>query len=64
MIRRAISGDTVEEPVVTKSAHIAEEVVIRKEGTDHVRTLRNKVRRHQMDVQRVPGTFRLPHDVR
>jgi uncharacterized protein (TIGR02271 family) len=48
--------ETVEEAVVTKSAHIAEEVVIRKEGTDHVKTLRDKVRRQQIDVQRVPGS--------
>jgi len=48
--------ETVEEAVVTKSAHIAEEVVIRKEGTDHVKTLRDKVRRQQIDVQHVPGS--------
>lgn len=44
--------ETAEEPVVTKSAHIAEEVVIRKEGTDTVRTLRDKVRRQQVEVER------------
>ena len=47
--------ETVEEAVVTKSAHIAEEVVIRKEGADHVKTLRDKVRRQQVEVERLPG---------
>ena len=30
--------ETAEEPVVTKSVHIAEEVVIQREGSDHVKT--------------------------
>jgi uncharacterized protein (TIGR02271 family) len=48
-------NETAEEPVVTKSAHIAEEVVIRKEGTDTVRTLRDKVRKQQVEVERTAG---------
>lgn len=48
--------ETIEEPVVTKSVHIAEEVVIRKEATDTVTTLRDKVRRQQVEVERIPGT--------
>ena len=47
--------ETAEEPVVTKSVRIAEEVVIQREGSDHVRTLREKVRRQQVDVERIPG---------
>lgn len=47
--------ETVEEADVTKSAHIAEEVVIRKEGADYVKTLRDKVRRQQVEVERLPG---------
>jgi len=47
--------ETTEEPVVTKSAHIMEEVVIQKEGSDHVKTLRDKVRRQQVEVERIPG---------
>lgn len=45
--------ETAEEPVITKSAHIAEEVVIEREGSDHVKTLRDKVRRQQVEVERV-----------
>jgi uncharacterized protein (TIGR02271 family) len=48
--------ETAEEAVVSKSAHIAEEVVIRKEGADHVKTVRDKVRRQQVEVERIPGT--------
>jgi stress response protein YsnF len=47
--------DTIEEPIVTKSVHIAEEVVIRKEAKDTVTTLRDKVRRQQVEVERMPG---------
>jgi hypothetical protein len=45
--------ETVEEAVVTKSAHIAEEVVIQREGSDHVKTVKDKVRRQQVEVERV-----------
>jgi uncharacterized protein (TIGR02271 family) len=45
-------NETAEEPVVTKSVHIAEEVVIRKESSDSVRTVRDKVRRQQVEVER------------
>ena len=45
--------ETVEEAVVTKSAHVAEEVVIQREGSDHVKTVKDKVRRQQVEVERV-----------
>ena len=48
--------ETAEEAVVTKSAHLMEEVVIQKEGTDRVKTLRDKVRRQQVEVERLTGT--------
>lgn len=44
--------ETAEEPVISKTAHVVEEVVIRKEGKDHTETLRDKVRRQQVDVER------------
>jgi stress response protein YsnF len=47
--------EMVEEPVVNKSVHIAEEVVIRKEATDTVRTLKDKVRKQQVEVEKIPG---------
>ena len=48
--------ETAEEPVVTKSVHVAEEVVIQREGADHVKTVRDKVRRQQIEVERLAGT--------
>jgi uncharacterized protein (TIGR02271 family) len=45
-----------ERPVVTKTARIAEEVVIRRRGSDHVETIRDTVRRQQAEVERVPET--------
>lgn len=48
--------ETAEEPVITKSVHITEEVVIQREGTDRVKTFRDKVRRQQVEVDRTPGT--------
>jgi uncharacterized protein (TIGR02271 family) len=48
-------NEMAEEPVVTKSVHIAEEIVIQKEATDSVRTLRDKVRRQQVEVEKIPG---------
>jgi uncharacterized protein (TIGR02271 family) len=49
-------NETAEEPVVNKSAHFTEEVVIQKEGSDQVKTVRDKVRRQQVEVERVTGT--------
>jgi uncharacterized protein (TIGR02271 family) len=48
-------NETAEEPVITKSTHLTEEVVIQREGTDHVQTVRDKVRRQQVEVERTPG---------
>jgi len=48
--------ETAEEPVVTKSAHVTEEVVIQREGSDHVKVIRDKVRRQQVEVERVSNT--------
>ena len=45
--------ETAEQPVVTKNARIAEEVVIRREGSDHVETIRDTVRRQQVEMERV-----------
>jgi uncharacterized protein (TIGR02271 family) len=47
--------EMAEEPVVSKSVHIAEEVVIRKEATDSVKTLRDKVRKQEIEVERSTG---------
>ncbi len=38
--------------MITKSAHVAEEVVIRVEGSDHVETVRDAIRRQQVELER------------
>ena len=45
-------AEMAEEPIVNKSVHITEEVVIRKEATE-VKTLHDKVRRQQVEVERI-----------
>jgi stress response protein YsnF len=48
-------AEMIEEPVITKSVHIAEEIVIRKEATDTVKTVRDKIRRQQVEVEKLPN---------
>jgi uncharacterized protein (TIGR02271 family) len=47
--------ESAEQAVVSKTARVVEEVVVRKEGTDHVETVRDKVRRQQVDVEHLEG---------
>jgi uncharacterized protein (TIGR02271 family) len=46
--------DTMEEAVVDKTAHVIEEVVIRKQGSDRTQTVHDTVRRQQVLVERMP----------
>ncbi|MBV8841606.1 MAG: YsnF/AvaK domain-containing protein [Bryobacterales bacterium] len=52
--------ETAEEPIVRKTAHIAEEVVVSKEGTDREETVHDTVRRQQIEVERGRGSERPP----
>jgi stress response protein YsnF len=45
--------ESFEEPVITRSVQIAEEVVIQREASDHVKVLKDKVRKQQIEVDRV-----------
>ena len=45
--------ETAEEAVVSKSARVVEEVAVGKAGSDHVETVRDTVRRQQVEVERV-----------
>jgi len=49
--------ETAEQPVVTKRTRVADEVVIRREGSDHVETIRDTVRRQDIELVR-PGDDR------
>ena len=48
--------ETAERPVVNKTARVVEEVAVRREGTDHVETVRDTVRRQQAEVEKVDPT--------
>jgi uncharacterized protein (TIGR02271 family) len=48
--------ETAEQAVVSKSSHIAEEVVVGKTGSDRVETVHDTVRRQQVEVERLPAT--------
>jgi uncharacterized protein (TIGR02271 family) len=48
-------SETQEEAVVSKTAHVTEEVRLRKEAIDRVETVRDTLRREEVDVEQVPG---------
>jgi uncharacterized protein (TIGR02271 family) len=47
--------ETAEEPVISKSSRIVEEVVVGKEGSDRVETVKDKVRRQQVEIEKQPS---------
>ena len=47
--------EMAEEAVVSKSAHVYEEVGLRKEATDRVETVRDNLRKEEVEVVQVPG---------
>lgn len=46
--------ETSEEAVIDKTAHISEEVLIRRQGSDRVQAVHETVRRQQVDVEHLP----------
>jgi uncharacterized protein (TIGR02271 family) len=55
--------ETAEHALVSKTARIVEEVSLRKIGSDHVETIKDKIRRQQVEIERIgpdgkviPGT--------
>jgi uncharacterized protein (TIGR02271 family) len=47
--------ETSEEAVVSKTARVTEEVSLRKEAGDRVETVRDTVRRDEVEIEQVPG---------
>jgi uncharacterized protein (TIGR02271 family) len=47
--------ESVEEPVVEKTARVVEEVALRKQATDRVETVRDTVRREDVEIEQVRG---------
>ena len=48
--------ETDEQAVVRKVARVTEEVVVHRTGSDHVETIRDTVRRQQVEVERLPNS--------
>ena len=46
---------TAEEAVVGKTARVVEEVALRKEAVDRVETVRDTVRKEEVEIEQVPG---------
>src|SRR5215813_6039337 len=51
--------ETAEQALVSKTARVVEEVAQRKIGSDHVETVRDKIRRQQVEIERVGPDGRL-----
>ena len=47
--------ETDEEAVISKTAHVYEEVGLRKEATERVETVRDTVRKEEVEVEQIPG---------
>ena len=45
--------ETAEQPVVSKSARVSEEIIVGKTGSDRVETIRDSVRKQQAEVEKV-----------
>lgn len=45
--------ESAEQAVVSKSSRVVEEVVVRKEGSDRVETIKDKVRKQELEVERL-----------
>jgi hypothetical protein len=45
--------ETAEQALVNKTARVVEEVALRKIGSDHVETVRDKIRRQQVEIERL-----------
>ena len=50
--------ETSEEPVVSKTARVTEEVSLRKDVTEHVETVEDTVRRDEVEIEKAPGDDR------
>ena len=51
--------ETAEQALVSKTARVVEEVGLKKIGTDHVETIHDKIRRQQVEIERLGPDGRL-----
>jgi hypothetical protein len=45
--------ETAEQALKNKTARIVEEISLKKIGSDHVETIRDKLRRHQVEIEQI-----------
>src|SRR5215472_1030083 len=45
--------ETAEQALVSKTARVVEEVALKKIGSDHVETIHDKIRRQQVEIERL-----------
>ena len=51
--------ETAEQALVSKTARVVEEVALKKIGSDHVETVRDKIRRQQVEIERLAADGRV-----
>jgi uncharacterized protein (TIGR02271 family) len=56
--------ETDEQAVVKKVARITEEIVVRRTGSDHVETIRDTIRRQQVEVEHLPREMKDARDIK
>jgi uncharacterized protein (TIGR02271 family) len=56
--------ETAEHALVNKTARVVEEVSLKKIGTDHVETVHDKIRRQQVEIERVGAGGKVIKDTR
>jgi len=48
-------AETHEQPVINKTTHVKEEVVVRTDGSDRTETINDTVRRQEVDIDHARG---------
>src|ERR1700733_7432571 len=56
--------ETAEHALVNKTARVVEEVGLKKIGSDHVETIRDKLRRQQVEIERLGADGKVIRDPR
>jgi stress response protein YsnF len=56
--------ETAEHALINKTARVVEEVGLKKIGSDHVETIRDKLRRHQVEIERLGADGKIIRDPR
>jgi hypothetical protein len=61
--RTIVVIETREDAVVTKRVRVAEEITLRKEISERVETIRDTVRKHEVEIERIDAQGRVIREV-